>query len=127
MHPRYEALLPMIPKEFFTLQSMLTLSGATGATFVVSNGLQTAFNVSPRWLALAVAQIIVLTGTLLSGGNGVDYFIGVINGFLVYCTAAGATYAAAGKAQGQAVARGAADAANPQMTSTKRRFLSPWF
>src|SRR5260370_34020753 len=32
--------LTELPKEFFTLQSMLTLTGATGATFVVSNGLQ---------------------------------------------------------------------------------------
>src|SRR5690242_13593888 len=100
----------MIPKEFFTLQSMLTLSGATGATFVVCNGLQTAFNFNPRWLALGVAQVIVLTGTYLSGGSGVDFFIGVINGFLVFCTAAGATHAAAGpRAKGRAAARGAED------------------
>ncbi|SRR5579871_973963 len=116
----------MIPKEFFTLQSMLTLSGATGATFVVCNGLQTALNFNPRWLALAVAQVIVLIGTYLSGGAGVDYFIGVINGFLVFCTAAGATHAASG-GSGHAVARGARDAANPQLGPTKRRFLSPWF
>jgi len=59
----------MIPKEFLTLQSMLTLSGgAAGATFVVCNGLQTAFNFNPRWLALAVAQVVVLIGTFLSGG-----------------------------------------------------------
>jgi hypothetical protein len=118
--------MSMVPKEFFTLQSMLTLSGATGATFVICNGLQTAFNFNPRWLALAVAQLIVLIGTHLSGGSGVDYFIAVINGFLVFCTAAGATHAASG-GSGQAIARSAGDAANPQPGRVRRRFLSPWF
>ena len=118
----------MIPKEFFTLQSMLTLSGATGATFVVCNGLQKAFNFNPKWLALGVAQVIVLTGTFLSGGTGVDFFVGVINGFLVFCTAAGATQAGGGRqGRSRAIARGADDAANPQLTLDKRRFLTPWF
>ncbi len=49
-----------VPKEFFTLQSMLTLSGATGATFVIANGLQRAFDFNPRWLVLLIAEIICL-------------------------------------------------------------------
>lgn len=38
------AATPTIPKEFFTLQSMLTLTGATGVVFVVSNTIQAVFN-----------------------------------------------------------------------------------
>ena len=114
-----------LPKEFFTLQSMLTLAGAAGATFVVCNGLQKAFNFNPRWLALAVAQVIVLAGTSATGATRViDYLVAVINGFLVYLTAAGGTDFAAGTGGAQPVARGAAAQAMPQQ---KRRFLTPWF
>jgi hypothetical protein len=111
-----------VPKEFFTLQSMLTLSGATGATFVVSNGIQQAFNIAPKWLALAVAETICIAGAYFSHGVGSDYFVGVINGFLVYCTAAGAT-SALGNSTRQPIARG-----ELRRDSFRRRtFLSPWF
>ena len=118
-----------IPKEFFTLQSMLTLTGAAGATFVISNGLQAAFNFNPRWLALAIAQAIVLVGTKLTGGSGADYFVGVINGFLVFSTTVGATHALGGGGGGGGgpIARGAEQAVAPQRTESRRRFLSPWF
>lgn len=114
-----------LPKEFFTLQSMVTLAGAAGATFVVCNGLQKAFNFNPRWLALVVAQVIVLAGTASTGATRpIDYLVGIINGFLVYLTAAGGTDAAAGATGAQPVARGAAAQSAPQ---PKRRFLTPWF
>ena len=120
-----------LPSEFFTLQSMLTLTGAAGATFVVCNGLQRAFNFNPRWLALAVAQIVVLVGTYLSHPDGLrlgDYFVSIINGFLVYATSAGTTHILGGSDGAPAVARGANDISevNPTQTS-RRRFLSPWF
>ena len=116
-----------LPKEFFTLQSMLTLTGATGMVYVVCNGLQTAFNFNPKWLALAIAQIISLLGVQQTGGVGIDYFIGVINGFLIYCTAAGAS------AMGRSPKRGAARSADsreahlPQRDAFKRGFFTSWF
>jgi hypothetical protein len=126
---------------FFTVQSMMTLGGATGATFVVSNGIQRAFDYNPRWLALAIAQIICLGVVHQSGGVGSDYAIGVINGFLVYCSAAGATGAAgavtgAGTPPDASARRGnvaletrAAGARLETIAPTppKRAFLSPWF
>jgi hypothetical protein len=51
-----------VPKDFFTIQSVVTLSGVTGTTFVVCNGLQRAFDFNPKWLGLAVAQVLVLLG-----------------------------------------------------------------
>jgi hypothetical protein len=123
-----------VPTDFFTVGTMITLSGATGATFVVCNGLQKAFNFNPRWLALAVAQLIVLVGVYSIGKRELlDYFVGVINGFLVFCSAAGATGVLAGgggTAGNDAVARGPTDArrsAEPQLDRTRRRFLSSWF
>jgi hypothetical protein len=117
-----------LPNDFFTVQSMLTLTGATGATFVICNGLQTAFNFNPKWLGLLVAQVIVLSGVAASGGTGaLAYLVGVINGFLVYCTAAGATSAVGNQgvapiARGQVPGGGAA----PPVV-VKRGFLTPWF
>ena len=58
-----------IPKEFFTVQSMVTLTGATGATFIVCNGLQKAFNFNPKWLALAVAISISFFGVFETTSN----------------------------------------------------------
>jgi hypothetical protein len=115
-----------IPSDFFTVQSMLTLSGATGATFVICNGLQQALNFNPRWLGLLVAQIIVIAGVVASGGTGVvTYLVSVINGFLVFCSAAGAT-SAFGATGGPAIARGQVPN-DGHGELPRRRFLSSWF
>lgn len=116
-----------LPREFFTPESMITLAGAAGATFVVCNGLQKAFNFNPRWLALVIAQAIVLIGTAASGGTRViDYLVGVINGFLVFLTAAGGTSAATGGSGTQVIARGAT-ASSANTVPAKRTFTTPWF
>jgi hypothetical protein len=123
---------PGTTNAFFTLQSMMTLGGATGATFVVCNGIQRAFDYNPRWLALAIAQLLCLGVVYQSGGVASDYVISVINGFLVYCSAAGAT-GAAGAVSGSAPVREATarsgnvarETTSP--SNTKRGFLSPWF
>lgn len=120
-----------LPADFFTIGTMVTLSGATGATFVVCNGLQRAFNFNPRWLALLVAQIIVLVGVAtVSKGELLDYFVGVINGFLVFCSAAGATGALGAESAGTEVVSRGNDirrSGMPQTNSTRRHFLSSWF
>jgi len=87
------------PNDFFTLQSLGTFAGATGATALIANGIQHAFKVNPAWLALAVAEVICL-GTVvfshLDAGPGAQvlysaYFVAFLNGFLVFCSAAGLT------------------------------------
>ena len=118
-----------LPHEFFTLQSMFTLTGAAGATFVIANGLQRAFNFNPRWLALVIAEILCLYGAYATGGAGSDYVVGLVNGFLVYSTAAGVT-AISGNAppeRDRTVVdrdRGGSSGATAQ---PRRRFLTSWF
>jgi len=123
---------PPLPTNFFTLQSMLTLAGATGTVFIVTNGLQVAFNFNPRWLGLFLAQVIALVGVYYSGGKGIDYFVGVVNGFLIYSSAVGVTAmggGSAGRARGEAtvsaedVRRGTV----ARKATDRRSFLSPWF
>ena len=116
-----------LPKEFFTIQSMLTLTGATGATFVIANGCQRAFNFNPRWFALAVAQVISLVGVLTVGKGAADFFVGIVNGFLIYCTTIGATSMVGSPPPEAARPRGAAAAPHPQDSSLRRGFLTRWF
>lgn len=115
----------MIPKEFFTVQSMLTLTGAAGMTLVIANGVQLAFNTNPRWLALVIAEVLSLMGTYISHkpeADWTDYFVAVVNGFLIFVTAAGGTHVAGGQGP-QAQPRGSQNVTpNP-----KRSFFSPWF
>ena len=91
---------------------------------MICNGLQRAFDFNPRWLALAVAEVIILAGVYASGGASgghapTDYLIGIINGFLVYCSAGGAT----------GVLSNANQPGGPTVTQQKggRGFLTPWF
>jgi hypothetical protein len=79
-----------IPEEFFTKESVFTFTGITGATLVIANGLQRAFNFNPKWLALIVAEILCITGTYLRPDETAsDFFLAVLNGFLVFCTVTG--------------------------------------
>ena len=119
-----------LPNEFFTLQSMLTLTGATGIVFVVTNGLKVAFDFNPRWLGLVISELVGLLGVALSAGSGLDYFAGIINGFLIFSAAAGVTsMGGAGGATSRGDALVARDLKLGQRPSTvvKRRFWSSWF
>jgi len=118
-----------IPSEFFTLESILTLSGAATATYVISNSIQYAFNFNPKWLALVLAQLIALFGVYQSNGSGSDYLIGVINGFLIYATTVGvATLVSGNNTSPQTSRESPATAAAPGLDDQKKRtFFTPWF
>src|SRR5262249_11806329 len=85
--------------DFFTLQSLLTFGGATTATIMVPNALQMALKRNFAWLGLLVAWVVCLLVVFQahqSAGPGVatpwtDYLVAVVNGCLVFCSAAGAT------------------------------------
>ncbi len=78
-----------LPKEFFTPQSALTLSGAVAITYVVSNTIQSVFNFNPRWLALLISLAVSLFGVWYTKGDVLSYAFGVLNGCLVYLSAVG--------------------------------------
>lgn len=119
---------PQLPNEFFTLQSMLTLTGATGIVFVVANGLKVAFNFSPKWLGLALSEIIALLGVAFSGGHGLDYFIGVINGFLIFSAAAGVSSMGGSPAPAsKGVVADAGTLKKGETPGRRQRFVSSWF
>lgn len=119
---------PQLPNEFFTLQSMLTLTGATGIVFVVANGLKVAFDFSPKWLGLALSEIIAILGVALSGGHGLDYFVGVINGFLIFSAAAGVSSMGGTRTPAsKGVVADAATLKKGEIPGRRPRFVSSWF
>lgn len=77
--------------QFFTWGALGTLAGATGATFVVTNALSLAFDFSPKWLGLAVAEAICLGTVAYIKRLLLDWPVAILNGCLVFLSAAGGT------------------------------------
>lgn len=80
--------------QFYTLGTLMTLTGAAGATFVITNGLQNAFTYNPRWLGLLVAFVVTLAPLVvlpLAEDQTLPQaiFVGICNAFLVFATAGG--------------------------------------
>jgi len=114
-----------MPSEFFTIQSMLTLTGATTATLVIANSIQHSTGYNPKWLALVISIILSLLGVYFSGGVSVDYFVGFVNGFLIYSSTLGLTILTNGTVAG-AQARTIGGVKNAVNTKTTRKFFTPW-
>jgi len=110
-----------LPKDFFTPESALTLSGAVAMTYVVSNTCQAAFGFNPRWLALLIALVISLFGVWSTHGGLTDYVFGVVNACLIYLSAVGVSAVSAKRA---VRTRGVDTKA---VEPGKRTFLSPWW
>ena len=75
-----------------------------------------------------MSELVAVLGVIFSGGRGVDYFIGVINGFLIFSAAAGVS--SMGGAAGPASKGVVADSAAPRtgaVTGRRRRFVASWF
>jgi hypothetical protein len=83
-------LLVDIPDKLFTWESLVTLAGATAATMLVTNVLRSLTNWSAKWIGFITAMIIALACVIFGiQAKPADYFIAILNGFLIYATAAG--------------------------------------
>jgi hypothetical protein len=106
-----------LPDTFLTFETVGSFGGATAATLIVTNGIRRAFGWTAGWIGLVIAQIIVLGGTFfVADFSGKLLFIGIINGFLVFLSSAGAN-------EGVVSARGF----QPQSASKRRPFFQSWF
>lgn len=84
--------------ELFSWAWLATVAGATLATVLITNGLAAAFDVTARWVALAVALVITLLATAFTVGWTADTLaLGIVNGFVVYTAAVGGNQMAAGR------------------------------
>jgi len=139
-----------LPGEFFSLASFGTVGGAAAIVFVISNTLQSVFNFNPKWLAFVLSLVVGGVGVAIlhqatataPRASALEYGIGVLNGFLIYLTAAGGT-AVLSNAGGKGNPRSEdGKPALPQppvsallqqrvdlgeSAAPKRGFLHPWF
>lgn len=81
--------------QFYTISTLATLSGATGSTYVITNGLKNALGIKARWLGLIVAVIVTLAPIIVGQAllTGEAIFVAACNSFLVYFCAGGASAA----------------------------------
>jgi len=127
--------------DFFTLQTLGTFAGAVGATAVISNGCQQAFNFNPRWLGFGIAEVICIGAAFLpSLEMTVDLsatippiLVAIVNGFLVFTSAAGLTnvgYTVKSNARRPKAPKVRMKSRVPTSSITqphRRTFLTPWF
>jgi hypothetical protein len=120
-----------VQNDFFTIGTLATFAGATGATTIIANGIQRAFNLNPRWLALSISELICVGVVFFTHRQAPpevllhpsDYFVAVVNGFLVFATAAGTT--SIGSATGLTASRGSRG--TRKAAAMNRHFFTPWF
>jgi hypothetical protein len=116
----------MAGEQFFTLDSLATLAGATGATMVVTNTAKQAFGFSRSWLGFVVAQAVCIGLAIHADRTGSDYVIAVLNGCLVFLGAAGASDAAGRRRLGRSRPTGRGNE-ETEKTRGWRSFFGSWF
>jgi hypothetical protein len=107
-----------IPGEFFTVESLLTLAGATLITAVITNTIQYIFSWNPKWFGLVIAMIIAMVGVILTSEHKLlDFFIGIINGFFIYANSTGIMQMAGNQRSITAA----------KVAEQKRGFMDKWY
>lgn len=114
---------PKIPSDFFTLASIATFTGATGAVWVFGNTFRVLFKRDSKIIAFIISLMVAYVGAYLGGtlNSVAAFFLVLLNGCLLFLTAAG-------------VQGFASEAATPQETHKPKlhgkeniRFFTPWF
>jgi len=80
-----------MPTDFFTLESLATLAGATAGTVLIANTAQMAFKFNPKWFALVVAEVITVGVAMSTGFSVQKLLVAIVNGCIIYGAAAGTT------------------------------------
>jgi hypothetical protein len=91
----------MADPQLFTLPSLATFTGLTGATVVVTNAISRAVNWNPAWFGLAVAAVLCFGMATITNPTLIEYLLALLNSCLVYVSAAG-TSSVGAAAQGPA-------------------------
>lgn len=112
-----------LPGEFFTGESLATLTGATGATLAVTGAIQHALDWSPAWFGLVAAECICLLGVYYANKFKTAWWIAGLNGCLVYLAAAGFT----GGASMAATKLGESGGILSRTLAVMPAVIKPWF
>lgn len=88
---------PNLPSDFFTLQSIITLGGASAAVLVVTNTVRKLLGWKSFWVGFVTSLLIVFYGAYASDAltSLGQVLISLINTCLLFCTAFGLNESAA--------------------------------
>lgn len=109
-----------LPKAFFTLESLATLAGATVATVLITNVLQSITKLNPKWIGFITAMVISFIGVIFSESpEPVNYVMAFFNGFLIYASSVG----------GMQIIGTPVEQPDPtiHVEKPRRRFLNKWY
>ena len=111
------------PKEFFTAQSITTFTGASAAVWVLSNLARIVIKKHTTIPCFIISLVVSYVGMYVTHtlDGGVSYFLGFLNGALLFFTAVGVQGFAA------AASRGEMTGETKLQSGTKVKFLTPWF
>jgi len=80
----------MNPDKLISVESLVTLGGASFAVILVGNVCRYVFNWNPRWLGLIVAFLLAgLAITLVPDRQWFDWLVAIFRGVQIYATAVG--------------------------------------
>lgn len=84
-----------LPKEFFTIASLGTLAGASGAVWFITGALGHLLDEqltakASRWIGFVASFVVTFGAVLFVAEKGAaQWVVAGLNGFMVYCTAMG--------------------------------------
>jgi len=121
--------------EFFTTQTLQSFGGATLVTVVVPNAIRLASSgrINAPWVGFVVAQLICLAvvySAVPTGGGGQPisaYLVAVLNGCLVFSSAAGATAIGGASLGANDVPRSDDFGPPPTLFQRVQDAFRPWF
>ncbi len=117
------------PQDFFTKGSFTTLLGATGIVYIVTGVVQSVFDFKPKWFALALSILVSFIAASINSDAAketalIRYLISLLNGFLIYSSAAGSNLLLNQNQATPATPPGPGPAAPKRQ---KRKFNSDWW
>jgi hypothetical protein len=116
-------------QELFTIATLGSFAGATAATVVVGNTLQSVFKLNAKWLTLLLAEAIVILVAVFNHTSELSgYFVALLNGCLVYSAAVGLnTMTSSPPPPDGPTARSTDEAGLPPRQNVRRGFFSRWW
>ena len=112
-----------LPQDFFTSESIATFGGASLAVWVLSNVIRIITGRDTIKISLIVAIVVAFIGAY--GSHKLDdviaYFLALLNGCLLFLTAAGTQTVAHKASEGDLGNKASLHGSEPV------KFLTPWF
>jgi|HubBroStandDraft_6_1064221.scaffolds.fasta_scaffold802754_2 hypothetical protein len=119
-----------LPDNYFDRNGIGTLAGSSGAVFIVNSVLfKLVPTFDPRWIAFVLSLALGIGRAVPGAKDWLDYVLGVLNGCLIFLTAAGGNQAA-GAAETRVRAGSLSGKSKEQQFRARREtptFFESWF